>query len=115
VTDFVVPKVPKGNIAVQLSGDILVTFRNRVPGSDPVEYVAWPEDVTVQLVVGRGVSQVTADAEIIGDLAKCRIESTVADAIKDKTPWACRVSVADDTATNDIVAINGIIVRDDGS
>ena len=114
MTDLLFPKKPKANLPVQLSGDIIVTFRSKVPGSDPIEYADWPDDVNVQLVVGKGVSQVIADAEFEGSYAVCRIESEVADNFKDGTFWACRISVAGNTIEDNTVALNGKLVRDDG-
>jgi hypothetical protein len=115
VTNLLFPKKPKADLPVQLSGDIIVTFRNKVPGSDPAEYIDWPVDTTVQLVVGKGVSQVIADADITGSYAKCRIESEIADGFKDGTTWACRVTVAGVVTDDNTVALNGKLVRDDGA
>lgn len=97
-------------LPVSLGGDIIVDFKNRVPGSDPVEYVNYPNDLTIDLVVGEGSSKIIAPAVISTFHAVCRIESTVADTLKDGTPWACIVHVVDD----DTVAINGPLERNDG-
>ena len=101
----------KAILTLSLGRDVVVTFRNRVPGSDPVDYDDFPEGVSVRLVIGKGNSAVTALGTISGSYATCRIESTVADAVKAGTLWRLVVSVGSD----DQVPLNGTVVRADGT
>ena len=105
-----IPPPKKAILTLSLGRDVVVTFRNRVPGSDPVEYDDFPEGVSVRLVIGKGDSAVTGLGTISGSYATCRIESTVADAVKAGTLWRVVVSLGSD----DQVAINGTVVRSDG-
>ena len=81
-----------------------------MPDSSPVEYADFPAGVSVRLVIGKGDSQVTGVGVITGSSATCRIESTVADAIRTGALWRVIVSVG----TDDQVPLNGTVVRSDG-
>jgi hypothetical protein len=101
-------------LPVSLGRDIILTFRNKVPGSNPVEYVDYPLNVAVKLVVGKGLSAIEAPADIRGHEAVCRIESAAADTIKAGALWRVIVSTADDLIDDD-VPMNGTVVRFDGA
>lgn len=111
----------KADLPVTLGADILVTFNNRVPGSVPAEYVDYPPGWAVTLVIGKdsisatAPAMISAPAVITGHSAVCRIESEVADLIKNETLWRVIVSIPDGQLTNDIPAMVGKVVRADGT
>ena len=100
----------KAVLTLSLGRDVVLTFRNRIPGSDPVEYTDFPAGVSVRLVIGKGDTEVTGLGVISGSYVTCRIESSVADLIKAGTLWRLVVSLGSD----DQVPINGTVVRADG-
>lgn len=108
---------PPGNydLPVSLGGDIIVTFKNRVPGSSPAEYENYPNNVAVKLAITNGDNVIEADAVITDEDAVCRIESEVADTIADGSLWRVIVSVTNGDKTDDITALNGTVVRADGA
>lgn len=108
-TSIIQPPV-KAILPVSLGRDVVLTFRNRVPDSDPVSYVDFPAGVSVRLVIGKGESEVTGVGVISGSYATCRIESTAADSIKTGAPWRLIVSLG----SEDEVPVNGTVVREDG-
>ena len=88
-----------------------------VPDSDPPEYVDYPPGVGVSLVVGKAGSSVAEAVGVIsGSDAVCEIPFTVADTLKVGVPWRCVVSVPDGSGGVDsVVAVNGAVVRFDGT
>lgn len=111
------PPPPTADLPLSLGRDLIVTFRNKVPGSDPVQYVDFPGGVDVRLQIGRGSSMVTSTGSVSGSEAICRIQSTEADKIKPGTFWRVVVSVSNGTGVpiTDEVPLNGRVVRADGA
>jgi hypothetical protein len=109
---YLFPPTPALTLPVSLGEDIKLTFKNRVPGSDPATYTDYPAGISIKLVVGKGSSAIVAPATITGFIAICKIESERADKIADGAVWRCIVS---DDLGNDTVPINGPIERHDGS
>lgn len=103
------------DLPVSLGGDIIVTFKNRTPNSDPVEYTDYPNNVAVKLVIGVGDNAIEAPATIDGHDAVCRIESEVADTIVDGSLWRVIVSVTNGEVIDNLPALNGTVVRSDGA
>lgn len=101
----------KATLPLSLGRDVILTFRNRVPGSDPAQYTNFPTGVSVRLVIGKGDSQVTGLGVISGSSATCRIDSSLTDSIKAGTFWRVVVSLGSD----DEVPLNGTVVRADGA
>lgn len=93
-------------------GDLVVTFRNKVPGSSPAEYMAYPDGVVVRVEIDTDVP-ITATATIAAENATVRIESEVANAIPAKKLWRC-LYVAPGSPTTEIVVANGLTDRYDG-
>lgn len=114
MTDYLFPPPLVRVLPVSLGGDIIVDFKNRVPNSNPVAYLDYPNDISVTLVIGEGADKIVKTATISTHHAVCRVESSVADTLKDTTLWACIVHVAGSPQTDDIVAINGTLERNDG-
>lgn len=106
---------PTAQLPVSLGRDIVLTFRNKVPDSDPVEYLDFPDDVSVALAIGKSSSEVRGVAAISGHEATCRIESELADGLKTGALWRVIVSVTADGHTEDDVPLNGTVVRSDGA
>ena len=106
------PPPPSFDLPLSLGQDIIIAFNNKVPNSNPVEYVDFPAGTTVTLAIGKLDKVTSADAIIVGHTATVRIDSVLADDIKDKAPWRCIVSSEDG---DDLVAINGKVVRHDGT
>lgn len=98
-------------LPISLGKDVVVVFRNKVPGSDPAEYEDYPEGVSVSLAIGKGASEVRAFGTIAGSTATCRIQSTQSDKIRSGALWRVIVS----SGTNDDVPLNGKVVRADGA
>lgn len=88
--------------------DLVVDFQKVDDDGNPVDYT---EDESVQLVIDTDPAT-TADAEINGNHAVCRVESTVSDAITKPVPWRCVVSTAGDPST-ETVPCNGKTKRFD--
>lgn len=107
----VIPPPQKAVLPLSLGRDVVLTFRNRIPDSNPVEYEDFPAGVSVRLVIGKGESQVTGLGVISGSSATCRIDSSLTDSIKAGTFWRVVVSVGSD----DQVPLNGQVVRADGA
>ena len=104
-------------LPVSMGADIIVDFQNRVVGSEPATYEDWPAGWVVTLGIGVGVHRVTATATVSTHHAVCRIESAVADGIKAGWPWFVAVSIPGSTPGefDDVVALNGTVVRADGA
>jgi hypothetical protein len=102
---------PTANLPLSLGKDVVVAFRNKVPGAPPGTYTDFPEEVSVKLVIGKGSTEIEAAAIISGSSATCQIESTLADKVKAGTLW--RVVVT--TPSSDTVPLNGKVVRADGA
>jgi hypothetical protein len=111
VTAPIIPAPQKAVLPLSLGRDVVLTFRNRVPDSNPVQYTNFPAGVSVRLVIGKGDSQVTGLGVVSGSSATCRIESSSTDSIKAGTFWRVVVSVGSD----DQVPLNGTVVRADGA
>jgi hypothetical protein len=104
-------------LPVSLGMDIIVTFINNVPGSNPPVPADYPEGVTVTLVIGKaGVVSAEGEATITGSNAVCRIPFAQADTLKTGQPWRCVVAVPDPDGIHidNIVPINGGVERYDG-
>lgn len=102
----------KYNLPLVKGQDLIVDFKNRVPGSDPAEYVEYDEGVVVTLIIDTS-PPTEAVGVVDGIHAVCRVESTVADDIRAGLLWRCRITLPDDPTT-DLVAINGRTTRSDG-
>jgi len=104
------------DIPVSLGGDLLVTFKNKVPGSDPVTYTDYPVGTSIKMLIGKGDSLIQINGVINGSDAVFRLESEVADTIRSGVSWRLIFSIVDDNAqlTDDIVIMNGRVVRVDG-
>lgn len=109
-TDLI-PSPQKAVLPLSLGRDVILTFRNRVPDSNPAQYTNFPAGVSVRLVIGKGDSQVSGVGVISGSSATCRIDSSLTDSIKAGTFWRVVVSVGSD----DQVPLNGTVVRADGA
>jgi hypothetical protein len=109
---------PAWVLPVSLGQDIIVTFQNVVPGSDPVAYQNFPPTVlSVSLVIGKlNNTLATGIAVISGSNATCRIPFATADSLKNDTPWRCVVVVQDSDGinTDHLTPINGVVHRYDG-
>ena len=70
---------PTAVLPLSLGRDVVLTFRNQVPGSNPATYTNFPTGVTVKVVIGKGSTAIQGVATISGDTAVCRIESENAD------------------------------------
>lgn len=93
--------------------DLIVDFKNRIPNSDPADYVSYDPGVQVALIIDTDDAQTVATAVIDGHHAVCRIESTVSDAIPSGKLWRCRITLPGNPTT-DLVAMNGKTIRKDG-
>lgn len=109
---YLFPPPPVFTLPVSLGQDIILTFKNMVPGSDPAEYTNYAAGLSIKLVIGKGSSAIVAPAEIEGFTATCKIQSELADKVADGAIWRCIVS---DNLGNDTVPINGSVARNDGS
>lgn len=92
--------------------DLVIDFKNKVPGSNPAEYVDYADGVTVKLVIDAD-TDTTAQAEIDGFHAVCRIESDVSDQLTKGLLWRCVISLPG-TPTTERVPVNGRTIRSDG-
>ncbi|MFG1794114.1 hypothetical protein [Nocardia sp. NPDC049149] len=93
-------------------GDLLVDFRNKVPGSSPATYTDYPSGVAVLLIIDTDVP-ISATATIATNHAVVRVESEVADAIPQGKLWRCIYRVPG-TPTTEVVLANGKTERHDG-
>lgn len=110
------PPPPTYALPVSLGADIQVTFRNMVPGSEPPEYVDYPPEVGVSLVVGKAGAVLAESVAVInGPDAVCDILFPVADTLKAGVPWRCVVTVPDGDESDAVVPVNGLVVRFDGA
>lgn len=108
------PKLP---LPVSKGGDLVIDFMQKI---DNV-YTNYSSGVTVKLEVdiqGPGkpappVQTVTGVGDITDFHAVCRIESEVADLIKDGSLWRVIISYPTDPST-DVVGMNGRVSRSDG-
>lgn len=102
-------------IPVSLGGDLLITFRNRVPDSNPIEYTDYPENSSLKLIIGKGDTAIQINGVMNGSDAVFRLESEVVDTIKSGLSWRLIFSLAEEgEPIDDIVIINGRMVRVDG-
>lgn len=106
---------PTAVLPLSLGRDVVLTFRNQVPNSDPVQYQNFPSGVSVKLVIGKGSTAVEGVATISGSEAVCRIESEEADKIRPGTLWRVVVSSDQGDYSADEVPLNGKVVRSDGA
>jgi hypothetical protein len=115
MADYLFPPPLVRVLPVSLGADIIVDFKNRVPGSNPVAYVDYPSNIGIDLVIGEGASKITSAATISTYHAVCRVESSVVDTLKDGALWACIVHVEGIPQSDDMVPINGTLERNDGA
>lgn len=102
---------PTATLPISLGKDVVVVFRNKVPGSDPAEYEDYPLGVVVTLAIGKGSSEIRGIGTIAGSTATCHIQSTLADKVRSGAFWRVIVS----SGTSDDVPLNGKVVRADGA
>lgn len=108
---------PTSVLPLSLGRDVILTFRNKVPGSDPAVYTDFPPNVSVRLEIGKGSSKISSSGTVSGSSATCRIESSVADTVKPGALWRVVVSLGNGSGnpTSDEVPLNGKVVRSDGA
>lgn len=106
---------PTAQLPLSLGRDVILTFRNKVPGSNPASYVDYPDGVSVKLVIGKGDSEILGVATISGSDATCRIESDLVDGVRTGALWRVVVSRANGLLVDDEVPLNGKVVRNDGA
>lgn len=92
--------------------DLIVDFKNRVPDSNPAEYVEYDAGVSVSLIIDTD-PPTEAVGVVDGIHAVCRLESTATDQIKAGLLWRARITLPGDPTT-DLIAINGRTIRRDG-
>ena len=105
------------DVPVSLGGDLLVTFKNKTPGSNPAVYIDYPINTSMKMLIGKGDTVIEIDGVIDGSDAVFRLESEVADTIKSGVGWRLIFSIdnGENEPVDDIVIINGKVVRVDGS
>lgn len=117
--NYVFNPTPSSTLPVSLDEDIIVTFRNKVPNSNPVAYQDFPAGTTVSLVISTGGRTDEILAQGVGDVqgssAACRIPYTVANTLKTGHVWRCVLTLQDSGNTDHLVPINGQIQRFDGT
>jgi hypothetical protein len=107
---------PTAELPLSLGRDVILTFRNKVPGSDPAAYVDYPDGVSVTLEIGKGPSKISSGAATIsGSNATCRIESELTDGVREGALWRVVVSKDNGSLVDDEVPLNGKVVRSDGA
>lgn len=103
---------PVHGLPLSKGGDLIVDFKNKVPGSNPATYQDYPDGVSILLVIDTD-TPITATATISTHHAVARVESEVADAIPAGRLWRCIYRVAG-SPTTDIPVVNGKTERHDG-
>jgi hypothetical protein len=103
---------PIYNLPLVKGQDLVVDFKNKVPGSNPATYVDYDAGVTVSLVIDTD-PVTTAAAVITGYHAVCRVESADSDAIAKGKFWRCIISLPG-SPTTERVPVNGVTIRADG-
>lgn len=103
---------PVYGLPLSRGGDLIVDFRNKVPGTDPPEYEDYPDGVSVVLAIDTD-TPITTTAAISTYHAVARVESEVADNIPSGKLWRCIYRVAGSPVT-DIIVANGKTERHDG-
>lgn len=92
--------------------DLVIDFKNKVPGSSPTEYLDYGVGVTVTLVID-STPPTTATAVITDHHAVCRVESTASDPLAKGLLWRCVLSLPG-SPTTERVPVNGVTARYDG-
>lgn len=102
---------PARALPLARGGDLLLTLTNR----DPAHGVpaAWPDGVTVHLIVETPAGPIEKDAEVDGPHARLRIESEQTDLIPNGVLWRA-IARYPTTEGDDIVLVNGQVARHDG-
>lgn len=103
---------PVYGLPLSKGGDLIVDFRNKVPGSDPPAYADYPDGVQIKLVIDTD-TPIQATAVMSTSHAVVRVESEVADTIPGGKLWRCIYQQAG-SPTTDKVAANGRTERYDG-
>lgn len=103
---------PVYGLPLSKGGDLIVDFRNKVPGSSPAEYEDYPDGVVLLIQIDTD-TPVVAEAAVSTSHAQIRVESTVVDTIPAGRLWRCIYQIAGDPTTEIIVA-NGKTERHDG-
>jgi hypothetical protein len=104
---------PTYTLPVTKGADILLTFANQVPGSDPPSYTDFPDGSSVTLIVNMSTPLV-GEGVITGYSAVCQIPYTEANTIEDDTPWLCVVVIPVGDSTYTTVPMHGTVQRYDG-
>lgn len=92
--------------------DLVVDFKNKQPGSNPAVYIDYDVGVTVAMIIDTD-PVTTAEAEITGHHAVCRVESEDSDVIAKGLLWRCLVTLPG-SPTTERVPVNGETKRYDG-
>lgn len=100
------------SLPLSLGGDLVVDFQNN-PSGDGSTFVAWADGVTVTLVID-AATPVMAAATITGAHAVIHVPYALVDVVKAKTLWRLLV-VTPGSPSTETVAVNGLVVRADGS
>lgn len=103
---------PIYGLPISKGGDLIVDFKNKVPGSNPATYADYPDGVVVVLAIDTD-TPITATAEISTYHAVVRVESEVADTIPKGRLWRC-IYQAPGSPTTDVIVVNGLTERHDG-
>lgn len=107
--DPLFPTPARYGLPLSKGGDLVVDFMNKPGGT----FTAYDGSVSVSLVIDTD-TPIVATATITGYHAVCKVQSDVADTVKIGTLWRCIVSTAGSPST-EVVAVNGRVVRADGS
>lgn len=103
---------PRYEIPLSYGSDLRLVFKNKVPGSDPAEYQDFPAGTTGVFAIGKPSAVVASVAAVIdGSVAIIKVESEVVDAVRAGAVWRFVIS----NNGVDITAVNGKMVRSDGS
>jgi hypothetical protein len=103
---------PKYTLPLVKGQDLVVDFKNKVPGSNPAEYEDYADGTAVSLVIETD-PVTTVVAAMDGFHAVARVESTASDGIAAGKLWRCVVSLPG-TPTTERVGANGKTKRFDG-
>jgi hypothetical protein len=108
MTDYIGDELAPKIIRVK-GADRKFTLRRKDTNGDPVD---WPTDVYLSIDIDK-TSPTRVDAVVTAELALVRIESTVADQVKNSTTWQAIMSEAGSPTLETAIAV-GYFQRQDG-